>query len=116
MCIRDSRSNLRSQSLRQRLGYMSQKFTLYDDLTIRENLEFYCGVYCVPDALKRERITWVLRSSDLAGQEGLLTSKLPGGWKQRLSFGAAVLHQPEVLFLDEPTSGVDPLALSLIHI
>lgn len=104
------KSNLRSQSLRQRLGYMSQKFTLYDDLTIRENLEFYCGVYCVPDALKRERITWVLRSSDLAGQEGLLTSKLPGGWKQRLSFGAAVLHQPEVLFLDEPTSGVDPLA------
>ena len=104
------KSNLRSQSLRQRLGYMSQKFTLYDDLTIRENLEFYCGVYCVPEALKRERITWVLRSSDLAGQEGLLTSKLPGGWKQRLSFGAAVLHQPKVLFLDEPTSGVDPLA------
>ncbi|MDP3510282.1 MAG: ATP-binding cassette domain-containing protein [Candidatus Melainabacteria bacterium] len=104
------KSNLRSQALRQRLGYMSQKFTLYDDLTIRENLEFYCGVYCVPEALKRERITWVLRSSDLAGQEGLLTSKLPGGWKQRLSFGAAVLHQPEVLFLDEPTSGVDPLA------
>lgn len=104
------KSNLRSQALRQRLGYMSQKFTLYDDLTIRENLEFYCGVYCVPDALKRERIKWVLRSSDLAGQEGLLTSKLPGGWKQRLSFGAAVLHQPEVLFLDEPTSGVDPLA------
>lgn len=104
------KSNLRSESLRQRLGYMSQKFTLYDDLTIRENLEFYCGVYCVPDALKRERIKWVLRSSDLAGQEGLLTAKLPGGWKQRLSFGAAVLHQPQVLFLDEPTSGVDPLA------
>jgi ABC-2 type transport system ATP-binding protein len=104
------KSNLRSEALRQRLGYMSQKFTLYDDLTIRENLEFYCGVYCVPDALKRERIKWVLRSSDLAGQEGLLTAKLPGGWKQRLSFGAAVLHQPQVLFLDEPTSGVDPLA------
>ena len=104
------KSNLRSEVLRQRLGYMSQKFTLYDDLTIRENLEFYCGVYCVPDALKRERIKWVLRSSDLAGQEGLLTAKLPGGWKQRLSFGAAVLHQPQVLFLDEPTSGVDPLA------
>lgn len=104
------KSNLRSESLRKRLGYMSQKFTLYDDLTIRENLEFYCGVYCVPEALKRERIKWVLRSSDLAGQDGLLTAKLPGGWKQRLSFGAAVLHQPEVLFLDEPTSGVDPLA------
>jgi ABC-2 type transport system ATP-binding protein len=104
------KSNLRSEALRQRLGYMSQKFTLYDDLTIRENLEFYCGVYCVPDALRKERIHWVLNSSDLAGQEGLLTAKLPGGWKQRLSFGAAVLHQPEVLFLDEPTSGVDPLA------
>lgn len=104
------KSNLRSEALRQRLGYMSQKFTLYDDLTIRENLEFYCGVYCVPDALRKERIQWVLNSSDLSGQEGLLTAKLPGGWKQRLSFGAAVLHQPEVLFLDEPTSGVDPLA------
>ncbi|MDQ5965944.1 MAG: drug efflux transport system ATP-binding protein [Cyanobacteriota bacterium erpe_2018_sw_39hr_WHONDRS-SW48-000098_B_bin.30] len=103
-------SNLRSEALRQRLGYMSQKFTLYDDLTIMENLEFYCGVYCVPDALKNERIAWVLRSSDLTQQGGMLAGKLPGGWKQRLSFGAAVLHQPEVLFLDEPTSGVDPLA------
>ncbi len=104
------KSNLRSGALRQKIGYMSQKFTLYDDLTIRENLEFYCGVYLVPDKLKQERIGWVLNSSDLAGQEGLLTAKLPGGWKQRLSFGAAVLHQPQVLFLDEPTSGVDPLA------
>ncbi len=103
-------SDLRQESLRQKLGYMSQKFTLYDDLTIRENLEFYCGVYCVPEALRKERIAWVLRSSELTGQEGLLAGKLPGGWKQRLSFGAAVLHQPQVLFLDEPTSGVDPLA------
>lgn len=103
-------SNLRSGALRKRLGYMSQKFTLYDDLTIRENLEFYCGVYCVPDNLKSQRIAWVLRNSDLSGQDSLLAGKLPGGWKQRLSFGAAVLHQPEVLFLDEPTSGVDPLA------
>jgi ABC-2 type transport system ATP-binding protein len=103
-------SNLRSAALRQRLGYMSQKFTLYDDLSIRENLEFYCGVYCVPEALKLERINWVLRNSDLLGQESLMAGKLPGGWKQRLSFGAAVMHQPEVLFLDEPTSGVDPLA------
>ncbi len=73
------KSNLRSNILRQKIGYMSQKFTLYDDLTIRENLEFYCGVYCVPDALKQERIAWVLNSSDLAGQESLLTAKLPGG-------------------------------------
>lgn len=110
MALCGQASNLRSEALRQRLGYMSQKFTLYDDLTIRENLEFYCGVYCVPRELKIERINWVLRNSDLTGQEGLLAGKLPGGWKQRLSFGAAVLHQPEVLFLDEPTSGVDPLA------
>jgi ABC-2 type transport system ATP-binding protein len=103
-------SNLRSKSLRQKLGYMSQKFTLYDDLTIIENLQFYCGVYCVPQYLQRERIDWVLKNSDLAGQESMLTGKLPGGWKQRLSFGAAVMHQPEILFLDEPTSGVDPLA------
>lgn len=110
MALCGQASNLRSAALRQRLGYMSQKFTLYDDLSIRENLEFYCGVYCVPDAQRLERINWVLRNSDLAGQEGLLAGKLPGGWKQRLSFGAAVMHQPEVLFLDEPTSGVDPLA------
>lgn len=110
MALCGQASNLRSEALRQRLGYMSQKFTLYDDLTIRENLEFYCGVYCVPRELKMERISWVLRSSELTGQDGMLAGKLPGGWKQRLSFGAAVLHQPEVLFLDEPTSGVDPLA------
>lgn len=103
-------SNLRSKSLRQKLGYMSQKFTLYDDLTISENLEFYCGVYCVPQELQKERINWVLKNSDLIGQESMLTGKLPGGWKQRLSFGAASMHQPEILFLDEPTSGVDPLA------
>lgn len=110
MALCGQASDLRREGLRQRLGYMSQKFTLYDDLTIKENLEFYCGVYCVPEKLKKERIAWVLRSSELEGQGGLLAGKLPGGWKQRLSFGAAVLHQPEVLFLDEPTSGVDPLA------
>jgi ABC-2 type transport system ATP-binding protein len=103
-------SNLRSKSLRKKLGYMSQKFTLYDDLTIIENLEFYCGVYLVPQSFQRERIAWVLKNSDLVGQESMLTGKLPGGWKQRLSFAAAVMHQPEILFLDEPTSGVDPLA------
>lgn len=110
MVLCGAKSNLRSAALRERLGYMSQKFTLYDDLTILENLEFYCGVYQVQDKLKNERINWVLANSGLKGQENMITGRLPGGWKQRLSFGAAVMHQPEVLFLDEPTSGVDPLA------
>ena len=102
--------NLRSRELRQRIGYMSQKFTLYDDLTIVENLEFYCGVYGVPSELQRPKIDWVLKTCGLVGKEKLLTGKLPGGWKQRVAFGASVMHEPEILFLDEPTSGVDPLA------
>lgn len=110
MMLCGERGNLRSEKLRRRLGYMSQKFTLYDDLTIIENLEFYCGVYCVPENLRKQRISWVLENTGLLGQEKMLTGRLPGGWKQRLAFGAAVMHQPEVLFLDEPTSGVDPLA------
>lgn len=101
---------LRHPDLRQRIGYMSQKFTLYDDLTILENLEFYCGVYGVPRSVQREKIDWVLAISGLQGQESLLTGRLPGGWKQRVAFGASVMHEPEILFLDEPTSGVDPLA------
>ncbi|WP_448571103.1 ATP-binding cassette domain-containing protein, partial [Trichothermofontia sp.] len=102
--------NLRSQSLRRRLGYMSQKFTLYDDLTIAENLAFYCGVYGVPAQQRRSRIEWVLATCGLVGKESLITGQLPGGWKQRVAFGASVMHEPEILFLDEPTSGVDPLA------
>ncbi|MGD9681953.1 MAG: ATP-binding cassette domain-containing protein [Candidatus Obscuribacterales bacterium] len=104
------KGNLRSSSLRGRLGYMSQKFTLYDDLTVFENMEFYCGVYGISPHLRARRIAWALESCGLSGQETLITGKLPGGWKQRLAFGACVMHEPEVLFLDEPTSGVDPLA------
>jgi ABC-2 type transport system ATP-binding protein len=102
--------NLRSRNVRQRIGYMSQKFTLYDDLTIIQNLEFYCGVYGVPTRLRRTKIDWVLATCGLVGRENLLTGQLPGGWKQRVAFGASVMHEPEILFLDEPTSGVDPLA------
>jgi ABC-2 type transport system ATP-binding protein len=102
--------NLRSSALRQRIGYMSQKFTLYDDLTIIQNLEFYCGVYGVPRQLRRSKIGWVLATCGLVGKENMLTGQLPGGWKQRVAFGASVMHEPEILFLDEPTSGVDPLA------
>ncbi len=103
-------SDLRSASLRRRIGYMSQKFTLYDDLSIIENLRFYAGIYGLKSSERDARIAWVLESSGLRGREGLLTAKLPGGWKQRVAFGAAVMHEPEILFLDEPTSGVDPLA------
>jgi ABC-2 type transport system ATP-binding protein len=102
--------DLRRADLRRRIGYMSQKFTLYDDLSIRQNLEFYAGVYGIPQALQHERIAWVIATCGLEGREDLGTAELPGGWKQRVAFGAAVLHDPQVLFLDEPTSGVDPLA------
>ena len=102
--------NLRSAELRKRIGYMSQKFTLYDDLTILQNLEFYSGVYSVPRKLRREKIDWVISTCGLEGQENMLTGLLPGGWKQRVAFGASVMHEPDILFLDEPTSGVDPLA------
>ena len=102
--------NLRSGALRRRIGYMSQKFTLYDDLTITENLEFYAGVYSIPQRDRREKIEWVIAICGLQGQENLITGQLPGGWKQRVAFGASVMHEPEILFLDEPTSGVDPLA------
>ncbi|PWT95881.1 MAG: ABC transporter ATP-binding protein [Candidatus Melainabacteria bacterium] len=101
---------LRDPTIRERIGYMSQKFTLYDDLTLFENLQFYCGVYEIPIGQRLDKIKWVLRSAELERQGSMLTAKLPGGWKQRLAFGACVMHEPEILFLDEPTSGVDPLA------
>lgn len=110
MSLAGETHNLRSSALRQRIGYMSQKFTLYDDLSIVQNLEFYCGVYGVPSRLRRSKIDWVLATCGLVGKENMLTAQLPGGWKQRVAFGASVMHQPEILFLDEPTSGVDPLA------
>src|ERR1700730_4987659 len=100
----------RSQGVRQRLGYISQKFSLYDDLTIQENLEFFAGVYGVPESEREEKRQWVLSFSGLEGKQDQITGSLPGGWKQRVAFGAAIMHEPSVLFLDEPTSGVDPLA------
>jgi ABC-2 type transport system ATP-binding protein len=104
------RRGLRSAALRRRIGYMSQKFTLYDDLTIGENLDFYAALYGIQPSLRRARKQWVLATSDLHHEENLLTRNLPGGWKQRVAFGAAIMHEPELIFLDEPTSGVDPLA------
>jgi ABC-2 type transport system ATP-binding protein len=110
MELAGERGSLRSSFVRQRLGYMSQKFSLYDDLTIEENLDFFAGVYGVPRAEREEKKRWVLAVSGLEGRGHMLTASLPGGWKQRVAFGAAVMHEPSVLFLDEPTSGVDPLA------
>jgi ABC-2 type transport system ATP-binding protein len=103
-------ARVRAEGVRQRIGYMSQKFSLYDDLSIRENLEFFGGVYGVPEGERAEKIRWVLAFAGLEGQQAQITGRLPGGWKQRVAFGAAIMHEPSVLFLDEPTSGVDPLA------
>jgi ABC-2 type transport system ATP-binding protein len=100
----------RSTDVRQQIGYMSQKFSLYDDLTIAENLDFFGGVYGVPAEELKEKEKWVLDFSGLEGKEQQVTGSLPGGWKQRVAFGSAIMHEPGIVFLDEPTSGVDPLA------
>ncbi|HEY1950734.1 MAG TPA: ATP-binding cassette domain-containing protein [Bryobacteraceae bacterium] len=110
MQLAGEHGSLRSQSVRQRIGYMSQKFSLYDDLSIEENLNFFAGVYGVPEEERQEKRRWALSFSGLEGKEKLITGSLPGGWKQRVALGAAIMHEPSVLFLDEPTSGVDPLA------
>ncbi|MDE3062202.1 MAG: ABC transporter ATP-binding protein [Acidobacteriota bacterium] len=98
------------EMVRQRLGYMSQKFSLYGDLTVMENIRLFAGLYSVSPRDLVARIQWVLEMANLKGRENLITATLPGGWKQRLALGCAVLHRPPVVFLDEPTSGVDPIA------
>ena len=110
MELAGEKGSLRSSFVRQRIGYMSQKFSLYDDLTINHNLDFFAGVYQVPPEEREEKKRWVLEFSGLEGCGDMRTGELPGGWKQRVAFGAAIMHEPSVLFLDEPTSGVDPLA------
>ena len=97
-----------SEEIKKNIGYMSQKFSLYDDLSVRENLDFYAGMYSLPPTLKKERIDEMLRMAGLTGRENELTANLSGGWKQRLALGSSILHRPPVLFLDEPTGGVDP--------
>jgi len=92
------------------LGYMSQKFSLYDDLTVLENLQFYAGVYEIPESEEKQRINEILRLAGLPDRTLALTQELSGGWRQRLALGCAILHRPKLLFLDEPTSGVDPVA------
>ena len=110
MVLAGMQGNLRTEAIRNRIGYMSQKFSLYDDMTIRENLDFFAGVYGVPDEGREEKIAWVLAFSELQDKQDQITGSLPGGWKQRVAFGAAIIHEPDIIFLDEPTSGVDPLA------
>ncbi|MEW5909945.1 MAG: ABC transporter ATP-binding protein, partial [Thermodesulfobacteriota bacterium] len=99
----------RSEQIKQSIGYMSQKFSLYPDLTPFENIRFYLGIYNVPDALWKERIEWVFEMTRLQDVRGRLTRELPPGWRQRLALGCALLHDPKIVFLDEPTSGVDPI-------
>jgi len=97
------------EEVKQSIGYMSQKFSLYEDLTPFENLRFYLGVYSVDPALWSQRIDWVLKMTRLQEARDRLTKELPPGWRQRLALGCSLLHKPDVLFLDEPTSGVDPV-------
>jgi len=96
--------------VKENIGYMSQKFSLYQDLTVTENLQFFGGVYKLASARLNERIDWALEMAGLRGREKSLTSQLAGGWRQRLALGCAILHEPKIIFLDEPTSGVDPLS------
>ena len=91
------------------IGYMSQKFSLYEDLTVDENINFFGNVYGLKNNELAERRRWVLEMANLGGREKSITGTLPGGWKQRLALGCAVLHRPKIVFLDEPTSGVDPV-------
>ena len=101
---------VKPEAVRQQIGYMSQKFSLYNDLTVGENLRFFAGLYSVPAKDAPERIAWALRMAGLEGRDQSLTRALAVGWKQRLALGCAVLHRPPIVFLDEPTSGVDPVS------
>jgi len=96
--------------VKTRIGYMSQKFSLYNDLTVEENINFFSGVYGLSGKKLEKRKRWVLDAANLKGKENLLTGSLPGGIKQRLALGTAVIHEPKIVFLDEPTSGVDPVS------
>jgi len=95
--------------IKEHIGYMSQKFSLYNDLTVEENINFYSGIYKIPQADKKKRRNEVIQDAGLVGMERSLTSTLAAGWKQRLALGCALLHKPKIIFLDEPTSGVDPI-------
>jgi len=99
-----------SEEIKKNIGYMSQKFSLYDDLTVEENIRFFSGMYGVRREKRKERMEWALEMAGLKERRGVMAGTLPGGFKQRLALGCAILHEPPILFLDEPTSGVDPLS------
>jgi ABC-type multidrug transport system ATPase subunit len=98
-----------SEEVKHSIGYMSQKFSLYEEMTPFENIRFYLGLYSVPQEKWKERIKWILDMAQLQEVKNRLTRDLPQGWRQRLALGCALLHKPDILFLDEPTSGVDPI-------
>jgi ABC-2 type transport system ATP-binding protein len=98
-----------SEEVKHSIGYMSQKFSLYEDMTPFENIRFYLGIYSVPEREWKERIEWVLSMARLQDVKDRITRELPAGWRQRLALGCALIHRPDILFLDEPTSGVDPI-------
>jgi ABC-2 type transport system ATP-binding protein len=102
--------NTQTDQVKQSIGYMSQRFSLYDDLTVEQNIRFFGGVYGLTENRLKERMQWVLSMADLEGRESSLTRTLSGGWKQRLALGCAILHEPPIIFLDEPTGGVDPIS------
>jgi ABC-2 type transport system ATP-binding protein len=98
------------ERIKQGIGYMSQRFALYEDLSVRENLQFYAGIYNVAGARLRTRLDELIAMAGLQGRERQLAGQLSGGWKQRLALGCAIVHHPRLLFLDEPTAGVDPVS------
>jgi len=95
--------------IKEHIGYMSQKFSLYDDLTVEENIDFYSRIYNIPEKERKQRKDETIKLAGIEGFRSSLTSTLSGGWKQRLALGCAIIHQPQIIFLDEPTSGVDPI-------
>jgi len=99
-----------TERIKTHIGYMSQRFSLYEEMTVEENIDFFSGIYCLPRDRKSVRKDWVLEMAGLHDHRLARTHDLPGGWKQRLALGCAVLHEPPILFLDEPTSGVDPIS------